>query len=144
MLCSGNPLEYCGAGNQLSVYINNNTVTTPSSTVSTSSATTMSTSTVSSPVSTALSAYTYIGCQTDNVNARTINAKSQAPNYGLTVEICATFCAGYTYFGVEYAQECMLNSLPKLYDHSFANTFIYRLLWQLTASWFNSSNRRTM
>jgi hypothetical protein len=24
----------------------------------------------------------------------------------MTLELCATFCAGYAYFGTEYAQEC--------------------------------------
>jgi hypothetical protein len=142
MLCSGNQVEFCGAGGRLSVYVSNNTATTTSSssTLPSSSTSTISTSaTQSSPVASPISAYTYVGCQTDNVNARTLSAKSQVNN-GLTVEICASFCSGYTYFGVEYGQECTSNLCQNSGIVCLQNISSHRLLRQLIAKQFNWCN----
>ncbi|KAM7204344.1 putative fungistatic metabolite [Rhypophila sp. PSN 637] len=123
MLCAGNPLQYCGAGNRIVLY---STTTIRSSTTSTSVPTTSptSTSTRTSTVSTTststsssaaatgtlarkpvVGAYTLVGCQTEATGARALSANSYAADT-MTLESCATFCSGYTYFGTEYGREC--------------------------------------
>lgn len=55
--------------------------------------------------------YSHIGCYNE-VSGRTLSAKRSA-NDLMTVQNCATFCSGYTYFGVEYGRECYCgNSIP--------------------------------
>lgn len=49
-------------------------------------------------------AYDFYGCLTDG-GARTLSAATVF-SASMTLETCATFCAGYTYFGTEYAVEC--------------------------------------
>ena len=49
--------------------------------------------------------YTYAGCHTDSVGARVLADKSGFDDE-LTLEMCAAFCDGYTYFGAEYGTEC--------------------------------------
>lgn len=44
-------------------------------------------------------------CYSNNTTIRTLPAK-YIPSQGTTAENCAQTCAGYTYFGVEYSQEC--------------------------------------
>lgn len=60
-----------------------------------------------------IAGYTYAGCYTDSVGARVLNATYLFDN-SMTVEECATFCVGYTYFGTEYGTECYCGN-------SFAN-----------------------
>ncbi|CZR68739.1 related to glyoxal oxidase precursor [Phialocephala subalpina] len=55
------------------------------------------------PVSTG--SWTFYGCQTEATNARALGSKSTAYDT-MTIESCASDCAGYTYFGVEYGREC--------------------------------------
>lgn len=51
-------------------------------------------------------------CYTDGPN-RTMNSSSYGINDGLTIEMCSSFCKDYTYFGVEYSNECYCdNTLP--------------------------------
>lgn len=50
-------------------------------------------------------AWTWYGCQTEATNMRALNAATFAAD-SMTLEACATYCAGYTYFGTEYAREC--------------------------------------
>ncbi|EKD12599.1 copper radical oxidase [Drepanopeziza brunnea f. sp. 'multigermtubi' MB_m1] len=49
--------------------------------------------------------WTYYGCQTEGTNVRALAAKSTAYDT-MTLESCASDCAGYTYFGTEYGREC--------------------------------------
>lgn len=88
MNCAGNATEICGGPNGLSLF----QLSSPLP------------STSASPVP-AGPAYTYLGCQSDSVNTRTLSSQLLTSN-SLTVELCTSFCAGYTYFGVEYGQEC--------------------------------------
>jgi hypothetical protein len=53
----------------------------------------------------AVSGWTYYGCYTEGTNARALASKSTAYDT-MTLESCASDCAGYTYFGVEYGREC--------------------------------------
>ncbi|OCK76050.1 heme peroxidase, partial [Lepidopterella palustris CBS 459.81] len=84
MACPGNSAELCGAGNRLSVYKN------------------LQYTQVINP---AISGYTYQGCYNDSSADRALSATSTASD-SLTVESCASFCNGATYFGVEYGREC--------------------------------------
>jgi hypothetical protein len=51
----------------------------------------------------------YIGCGVDG-DPRTLNDKTSIYGAGvadtMTVEVCADFCKGYKYFGLEFGQEC--------------------------------------
>ncbi|KAF2732319.1 heme peroxidase [Polyplosphaeria fusca] len=127
-LCAGNSTQFCGAGNRLNMYQKgasaasstpaassssvpaSSTVFSTTSTIrSTSTVTPASSSTSSSASSTAtgpsLPGYTYQGCMTDRVEARSLGAKTQG-NSNNTYANCAAFCSGYAYFGVEYGREC--------------------------------------
>jgi hypothetical protein len=52
----------------------------------------------------AIPEYTNTGCWIKHLNLRTLLGPASA-SVNMTVEICASFCTGYQYFGVEYAQE---------------------------------------
>jgi hypothetical protein len=123
MLCNGNNMEMCGGGNRLNVYSNQPVVSSSSSVVvaitSSSSSivvATVATSTATSstsvaPVPTgpvqpaAVANYVWYGCRTEATAARALSAKTYAADT-MTLESCQAFCAGYDYFGVEYAREC--------------------------------------
>ncbi|KAL2266404.1 hypothetical protein VTJ83DRAFT_5756 [Remersonia thermophila] len=119
MLCAGNPLQYCGAGNRLELYRlsssseeTSTAVTTaaPSSSTSTEAATTTSapsttlTSLIHVPT---VSPFTFIGCWTEATGGvRALSDKATASGTEMTIEACAEFCSGYRYFGTEYSAEC--------------------------------------
>lgn len=49
--------------------------------------------------------YIYIGCYGDNVDDRAL--KGNFSNVGTgSIELCAGFCQGYTFFGLENGNEC--------------------------------------
>jgi WSC domain len=119
-LCPGDSTEYCGAGNRLSVYVFNSTVsssssslvlfsTTPSSTLTISSTSVLSASSTPTPTGPANKAtvgpYRYYGCQTEASSMRALSGAAFA-NSGMTLEFCEASCAGWTYWGTEYGQEC--------------------------------------
>lgn len=53
--------------------------------------------------------YTYIECRSDVPGGRTLTGKTSATGL-MTVELCATTCAGFLYMGVEYGREvCSLS-----------------------------------
>jgi len=58
----------------------------------------------------AVSAWTYYGCQTEATSSRALASKATAYDT-MTLESCASDCAGYIYFGVEYGRECRHPSL---------------------------------
>jgi hypothetical protein len=96
--CPGNAFEFCGAGDRLTVY----------SLQAAGSGTTASTSATATPTPTAkarVGRYRYVGCQTDDVNARVLNGPSAASD-DMTLERCAAFCRGSRYWGTEYGREC--------------------------------------
>lgn len=107
MVCTGNPLEYCGAGNRLELYINN---TTGTATASGASATTTATSPPTGPtqpatVSAAGTTWKWTDCYTEATTGRALSSTSYAADT-VTLESCATFCSAYAYFGTEYGREC--------------------------------------
>lgn len=114
MTCSGNDGEICGAGNRLTLYTlienqsgySSSLLATMSVSPTASLTPPASSSTPSGPVivSTA-GVFLYQGCFTEGTNTRALSAIAIA-SVNMTVESCATFCAGYSYMGVEYSSEC--------------------------------------
>jgi hypothetical protein len=49
--------------------------------------------------------YNYLGCYTEATGIRALSGGATAADT-MTVEVCQAYCAGYTYFGLEYAREC--------------------------------------
>ncbi|KAI1170310.1 heme peroxidase [Nemania sp. FL0916] len=83
--CSGDPSEYCGAGNRLDLYYSNTTAGP------------------SQPL--VVGNYSWYGCQTEGTEVRALAGKSLVEGT-MSLEICATFCEGFTYFGTEFGSEC--------------------------------------
>jgi len=83
--CAGNAAEMCGGSLRLSLYQNPNYIAPqdPSS----------------------VGGYNFYSCVTDIRSARTLSAKTTS-NSAMTLEMCATYCSGYKYFGTEYSDEC--------------------------------------
>jgi hypothetical protein len=117
MPCIGNAKETCGGSNGLSLYeltsAYNFSLTATTSSQTASSTISSSTTTSATPTASGISGYSYVACWTDNPSDRTLSALSEV-NYALTLEMCASFCSGYTYFGVEYWRECKSNALYSL------------------------------
>ena len=84
--CSGDDSLVCGGANRLTVYKKNAAPSVPSNPAT-------------------VGAFKYQSCWTDAVGARSLTAKSEV-QAEMTVEMCAAFCEGYAYFGVEYSTEC--------------------------------------
>ncbi|KAI8157079.1 WSC domain-containing protein [Colletotrichum sp. SAR 10_71] len=86
--CPGNGFQKCGAGNRLSVYKNENIVTPagPSAKAKAGS-------------------YVSAGCYSDLVQGQRALVRTRADD-AMTPDMCATFCAGSAWMGVEYGKEC--------------------------------------
>ncbi|KAH8846243.1 hypothetical protein MCOR01_003446 [Pyricularia oryzae] len=83
-------------------------VSTTSATVSTSA-----TAGASPAPKPRVGSYAWHGCWTENQNAeRAINEKTYYSDL-MTLEDCASQCAGFTYFGVEYGRECYCSNAIK-------------------------------
>ncbi|KAL8894926.1 MAG: hypothetical protein Q9207_008363 [Kuettlingeria erythrocarpa] len=83
--CPGNPDEKCGAGSRLNVY--ERVVTAP---------------VVTTP---APSTYQAEGCYTEATNGRALSGKTYYDD-AMTTAKCASACAGFDLFGLEYYREC--------------------------------------
>ena len=82
------------------------TVAAASSTVAAASSTAPPASASSTP---ALAAYAYIGCVDDIPNGILTDDSTTDP--GMTPEFCASYCDGYTWFGIEAGDECRFSYL---------------------------------
>jgi hypothetical protein len=58
-----------------------------------------------------ISSYTHKGCYNETTG-RTLNATSLTSST-MTVEVCASFCSAYAYFGVEYGTQCYCGPYPR-------------------------------
>ncbi|CAL3964329.1 unnamed protein product [Diplocarpon coronariae] len=95
------------------------TSVTSTSATSTTSLTSRETSTKSSasPTQTGpaiikiVGEYSYVGCYTESTKGRALSQKSLAAD-SMTVEVCASTCAGYAWFGIEYHRECYCGNVP--------------------------------
>ncbi|KAL2015330.1 hypothetical protein VTK56DRAFT_5792 [Thermocarpiscus australiensis] len=101
--CAGNPNQYCGAGNRLSVYERDGTGPPPDPTTSAAP-----TSTSPPPVVTGLpEGWSYHGCWIDGKQGRIL--PDQAPDSQTNSQTsCANYCAGagYNISGTEYGVQC--------------------------------------
>ena len=95
MVCGGDPTEFCGNGNRLELY----------STTATRVSSATPTPTATLAVKPTVGAYTFVGCQTEATAGRALSGKGYADD-AMTLETCATYCSGFTYFGTEYGREC--------------------------------------
>ncbi|KAK6066430.1 WSC domain-containing protein [Seiridium cupressi] len=86
MACSGDSTEYCGAGNRIEVYM-----------------TTATLSVTLGPKAT-VSPYTRVGCYTE-VSGRALTGAAFGDD-AMSLEMCASKCASFSYFGAEYGREC--------------------------------------
>ncbi|PSS14960.1 hypothetical protein M430DRAFT_51625 [Amorphotheca resinae ATCC 22711] len=105
MVCTGNAKEYCGGPDRLDLYSLNGTavISAPTGT----SPPTTPTSSAGPITVTNLLGYTYLGCYSEATNERALNGYLlPIPAANTSVETCAAACSQYTYFGVEYSQEC--------------------------------------
>ena len=95
MTCSGSPHDYCGGGNRLSLYENDDVV--PPSGPS------------HPPV--VNDEWSFYSCLTEGANGvRALGDRSTADDE-MTLGTCAEFCEGYAYFGTEYGRECYCGDL---------------------------------
>jgi hypothetical protein len=85
MTCDGNTAETCGGPNRLDLYSYSSGGSTGNP----------------------LPGWTFLGCYTDSVSARTLPIKEPVSG-GITNEGCQNAClaAGYSIAGTEYAAEC--------------------------------------
>lgn len=99
---------------------------TPSSCVASSTSSAPLTATSSSSATAAptlaikptVNGYVFQGCWTEATNQRALSGASYYDYAGMTLEKCASNCAGWSYFGVEYGGECkkrLLYSLVALF-----------------------------
>ncbi|TEY50792.1 hypothetical protein BOTCAL_0272g00040 [Botryotinia calthae] len=94
--CPCDPTDGCGGTGYLSVFYN------PTEYVAGSDPALYGPKTVNS-----IGNYNYLGCYSEATTGRALGGLSpQAPSTGFTIELCATACKGFLYFGMEYANEC--------------------------------------
>ncbi|KAL0937800.1 WSC domain-containing protein [Colletotrichum truncatum] len=98
--CPGNSAENCGAGNRLNLYKNDD-ITIPQGPSAKAQA----------------GNYISLGCYSDLVQGQRALSTVRADD-AMTPDMCATFCAGSAYMGIEYGKECWcgrnLNTLSQL------------------------------
>lgn len=99
MACAANASQKCGGPDFLNIYYIN--VTSSVSTTTTS----ISTTPTGPIVVQSVGSYSYMGCYTEATNGRALNSLSKAAA-SISVDTCASYCSAYTYFGVEYGNEC--------------------------------------
>ncbi|KAK5989408.1 WSC domain-containing protein [Cladobotryum mycophilum] len=124
MACNDNSTEYCGGPSRLNVYKLNTTLPDSPTTTTTPPDSTVTPTTTPTPTGPVLKAtvgdYKFQGCWAEPDGARALNDNFYA-NDTMTLETCADFCSGYTYFGVEYGRECYcgktLNDVSKKADN---------------------------
>ncbi|KAI1452917.1 heme peroxidase [Annulohypoxylon moriforme] len=90
MVCGGDSTEYCGDSNRLELYSTTASQPSPTATLA--------------PKPT-VSSYIRIGCYTELPSGRALTGAAYADD-AMTLEMCASKCAGFTYWGAEYGREC--------------------------------------
>ncbi|KAK8010828.1 wsc domain-containing protein [Apiospora arundinis] len=111
--CAANSTQICGAGNRLSMYIYNpdGNYTAPSSSAASTQPITTTSPTAVGPTPTGPSVvqragnFAYSRCVTEANGMRALTGKAYADDK-LTVDMCASICAGFPMMGVEYGREC--------------------------------------
>ncbi|RYP29171.1 hypothetical protein DL767_006864 [Monosporascus sp. MG133] len=90
MVCSGDDTQYCGAGNRIELYTSTATQPTPTATLA--------------PKPT-VSAYVRVGCYEEIPHGRALTGAAYADD-AMTLEMCASKCDAFHYWGAEYGREC--------------------------------------
>ncbi len=94
--CPGDGSDRCGAAGYLSVYYD------PTKYVAGTDPALYGPQTVQS-----VGNYNYIGCYSEGTGTRALTGLvPRAPASGFTIELCEAACQGYTYFGMEYSNQC--------------------------------------
>ncbi|EJT97858.1 hypothetical protein DACRYDRAFT_84208 [Dacryopinax primogenitus] len=116
--CLGNAGEQCGGTWGINIWVYGDVSTSSSTATTVTTTATSTTSTTTAPSTTTTSSFatptfagwTSLGCYVDASN-RALNSE-YADSLQMTLEICQSYCLsnGYSYAGVEYAEECMCGS----------------------------------
>ncbi|KAI0911180.1 heme peroxidase [Ustulina deusta] len=89
IVCSGDETEYCGAGDRLELYVTTGPIATPTGTLA---------------VKPTVTPYLRIGCY-EELPSRALTGGA-FPSESMTLELCASNCAVFTYFATEFGREC--------------------------------------
>lgn len=90
--CAGDPYQYCGAGNRLSVYADaEKEVIEPKHPPT-------------------IGIYQFVGCKTEATGVRALS-EAVLFSEGMTNGMCADFCEGYPFFGTEHGAECFCGTV---------------------------------
>lgn len=115
--CSGNRTEVCGGNSRLNVYqLDDGSIVTPPGNgsvptqtpgpgVSTTTSDVVEPTPVTPSKTRRVGDYFFQGCWTEGTNVRALSGKTYASDE-MTLDTCAEFCEGFTYFGNEYGREC--------------------------------------
>ncbi|KAG9023244.1 hypothetical protein FS837_005893 [Tulasnella sp. UAMH 9824] len=114
MTCSGDISLKCGNSYVNSLYARSSDASSSSS--SSRSNTTSRSASLTASFAPAPSGWTNLGCYVDQAD-RTLTGASRLGWSDMTPALCAANCAGYTYFGTEYGNECycgnaLTNNVP--------------------------------
>ncbi|KAH7330380.1 hypothetical protein BKA65DRAFT_565638 [Rhexocercosporidium sp. MPI-PUGE-AT-0058] len=97
--CGGDSTQVCGGVNGfISIYYDSSRYFPQNGTI-------LGTSGLGPQRPKTIGAYNYAGCYSDSQAARSLIGK-QTASATVSLDTCATFCSGYSFFGVEYANEC--------------------------------------
>lgn len=91
MPCAGDQYQYCGAGNRLSVYVDD------------------SKEVIEPKHPPTIGDYQFTGCRTEASGMRALS-DDVLFSEEMTNEMCAEFCEGYPLFGTEYGGKCFCGS----------------------------------
>lgn len=123
MLCKANATEYCGGPSRLNMYqvgagtspvLSTTSTSAPVGPPSSTSTSVVPQTTTSStaPVATTPSVpqtvgnFAYQGCYSEATGKRALTGAAFFSTEMMSIEMCATNCQAFTYFGVEYGREC--------------------------------------
>lgn len=97
MMCNGNSTEFCGGPNRLNAYSLGTAAPPPPPPPPPPAGGPTQPATIAN--------YNFLHCRTEATGIRALSSATFAADT-MTLESCASFCGAYTYFGVEYGQEC--------------------------------------
>ncbi|KAE9379342.1 WSC-domain-containing protein [Stipitochalara longipes BDJ] len=98
--CAGDSTQICGGnGGYISIYYDSSRYFPANGTI-------IGTSGKGPALVPTIGNYSYQGCYLDTANPRPLTGIQLQNNGAESLEACAKYCTGYTYFGTEYGQEC--------------------------------------
>lgn len=103
--------EYCGGPSRLDMYQLNSSLPVPTQT----GGSTGPTAQPSGPVTVgSFYGWNYLGCYSEATAGRALSdLQNSIPAANVSIESCAKACSIYTYFAVEYAQECKFSTFNR-------------------------------